>query len=315
MNLNAQINVGALFKLIAHKGDGVPTKETGWFHNLVLDTGLKQLSVGTAISHCFVGTGNSEPKPEQTGLDSHLAETTQVLRTEQGRDVKSAEPFYWIRKVYRYNEGAAKGNLAEVGTGWVHGSCFNRTLIKDDLGNPTTITILEDEFLDVVVEFRVYPQKSFTKELKLKNKLGAVVSTHTLKGSCIIGQDPYQSHASLGKVYLGSPSSGYSGLVVYKDSAHLEDITTTCTGAQFQVGGNNTYPTPTSCKWTGRVELGVGNDWAHKAFQIGVSYLCSWQAEHAIGYKWEIDPPIPKNNNQVLQYSLTVSWGRHEEAE
>lgn len=313
MNLSAKINVGALFKLIAHKGDGVPTKETGWFHNLVLDTGLKQLSVGDAISYCFVGTGNSEPKPEQTGLDNHLAETAKVLRIDQGRDVQSSEPFYWIRKVYRYDEGVAAGNLAEVGTGWVRGSCFNRTLIKDALGNPTTITILEDEFLDVVVEFRVYPQKSFTKELKLKNKLGAVVSTHTLKGSCIIGQDPH-GFASLGKVRLGSPSSWYNGLAVYQDSAHLDDITTTCTGAAFLVYGKSTYPTPTSCKWTGRVELGDGNAWAHKAFQIGVSYLCSYELESAIGYKWEIDPPIPKNNSQVLQYSLTVSWGRHEEA-
>src|SRR5690606_33028436 len=37
---------------------------------------------------------------------------------------------------------------------------FSRALILDDEGNPTTITVLEDEFLDVSYEFRVYPPES-----------------------------------------------------------------------------------------------------------------------------------------------------------
>lgn len=313
MNVNIGLAVGALFKLNVHKGDGVPTKDTGWFHNLVLDTGLKYLSVGDAITHCYVGSGNSEPTINQTGLDVHLAGTNIVMRNiETGRELGAAKPYYWMRRTYRFNEGVAKGVLAEVGTGWALGSLFNRTLIKDDLGNPTTITILEDEFLDVVVEFRVYPQRSFTKQINLRNKLGTVVSTHTLTGGCIIGQDP-SGNASLGRVQLGAPSMGLNGIIVYSDSAHLDDITTTCTGSQFEVSGNQDHPTPTSVRFKGRAELGSGNAFAHKAFQIGVSYLCTWQQEHAIGYKWEIDPPITKNINQVLQYTCTVSWGRHTE--
>ena len=61
MQVNMHSQIGARFKLIAHKGDGVPTTETEWFNNIVLDAGLARMSVGTWISRCCVGTGNTKP--------------------------------------------------------------------------------------------------------------------------------------------------------------------------------------------------------------------------------------------------------------
>ncbi len=67
MNIKLQNQIGAQFKLVAHKGDAsIPSRESEWFKNIVLDTGLDQMSVGTWIDRCCVGGGNSTPVASQT---------------------------------------------------------------------------------------------------------------------------------------------------------------------------------------------------------------------------------------------------------
>lgn len=204
MNFQSSMQVGALFKLIVHKGNPEqPTKETPMFHNLVLDAGLDRLSVGSAIGRVCVGSGNSTPVVTQTSLDAFIASTTTTQGSDAGGKQIITEPYYyWARRTYRFGEGVAAGNLSEIGLGWTNTNLFNRALIKDASGNPTTITVLADEFLDVVVELRFYPQRNFTGNFNLLDKLGAVISTHTVEGSCWLGSE--SSNFELGPVSLGA---------------------------------------------------------------------------------------------------------------
>ena len=77
MNLEMNNEVGARFKLVARKASTEEiTRETDWFQNIVLDTGLARMSVGVYIDRCCVGTGNSTPVATQTQLDTFKASTT-----------------------------------------------------------------------------------------------------------------------------------------------------------------------------------------------------------------------------------------------
>ena len=62
---------------------------------------------------------------------------------------------------FRFGQGVAAGNLTEVGIrsdAGPNSALFSRALIVDSGGNPTTLTILSDEYLDVTYELRFYPE-------------------------------------------------------------------------------------------------------------------------------------------------------------
>jgi hypothetical protein len=68
---------------------------------------------------------------------------------------------------WRFGEGIAAGNIAEVGLGWGNATLWNRARIKDAQGKPTVITVFADEYLDVVSEIRVYPAQSLEGSFNL----------------------------------------------------------------------------------------------------------------------------------------------------
>lgn len=154
--MNVQINnsVGARFKLVVRKASTEEiTRETEWFKNIVLDTGLNQMSVGTWIDRVRVGSGNSTPVASQTQLDNTIASTTALFGGSGTVSQQTTTSPYYLaaNRTYRFAEGVAAGNISEVGCGWGNGlDLWNRALVKDLNGNPTTITVLSDEFLDVI---------------------------------------------------------------------------------------------------------------------------------------------------------------------
>lgn len=306
MNFQANIQVGALFKLIVHKGNPEqPSKETSLFHNLVLDAGLDRLSVGSAINRVCVGSGNSAPVVTQTALDAFIASTTTTQGSDiSGTQVATSPYYYWVRRTYRFGEGIAAGNLSELGIGWSNTNLFNRALIKDANSNPTTITVLADEFLDVVVELRLYPKMSFTNSFNLLDKLGNIISTHTVTGMPLF--------ATAGSLILGPVSickdqngdfkmfSGDMGAGVNVYPAGTEYITSS---ANITIS----YPSGRSCKAQVKFPLNLGNG-THRSFFAPVKLVSN--GAH-FGYKCQIDPPIYKNNTQEIQYSFTLNWDRY----
>lgn len=317
MNLNVGLQVGAWFKFMVHKGDGVPTQETGWIKNLVLNAGLDRMSVGGADDTLFIGSGNSEPNVNQTSLDVQRTSTTNKIAHVTGRQLSEAPIYHWSRRTYRFNEGQASGNMAEVGLGWGSNNLFNRALIKDAQGQPTTITVLADDFLDVIVELRVYPTPLTESSFNVVNKLGDIVSSHTVKIAPLMASNPTGAgigSALMGKVILGTPSdSGH--LRMFTGAANLDKPSTDPSGYFGTTNvAANTYPTPRSCQGRMRMELGnIANGKELRSMDIGISYLGQWQSGSGLGYKVEIDPPFIKKPTQVVDIKMTVSWDRYSE--
>ncbi|MHA3102689.1 hypothetical protein [Acinetobacter sp. ANC 3791] len=141
MHFQVHQEVGARFKFIVRKAcDDRITTETDWFCNLVLDTGLARMSVGTWIDRCCIGTGNSTLISTQTALNSFLASSTTVQAQSTAIQVSAAPYYYSANLTWRFGQGVAVGNISEVGLGWGNTTLWNRALIKDSNGNPTTIS-------------------------------------------------------------------------------------------------------------------------------------------------------------------------------
>jgi|ERR1700743_1316332 len=137
--------------------------------NVITDRGLVQYWLlshtftpgGNLAGNCAVGTGNATPQVSDTALGS-LRATAGLNTTTTGYVAKvGTVPAYWYyRANYVFAVGSATGNLTEVGVfpygGNVNGDMASRSLILDDNGNPTSITVLSDEVLTVTWELRFY---------------------------------------------------------------------------------------------------------------------------------------------------------------
>lgn len=307
MNIKSHCKVGAKFKLIAHKGDGVPTRETEWFDNLVLDAGLDRMSVGTWIDRCCVGTGNSTPAATQTKLDSFVASTTtKQVNSVDTSNISSIPPYFAAKRTWRFGAGIAAGNISEVGMGWTDTNLWNRALIQDINGNPTTITVLSDEYLDVVSEIRVYPNETISGSFDLLDKNGAIISTHLYTGM------PWFSSADFttNRIQLANdptfkPAEIYTGEIG-------SQITVVPSGTKQNFTTSNTYPNPRAVRAVLSLSLSNANI-THKSFLIRYTGLIS-TGSYSAGYKLEISPPIEKLNIQTMTYTFEMSWGRYEPA-
>lgn len=174
------MGVAGKFRLRVRKRDGTVTKDTGEFSNIITRGGFARLngsaSVGlssnssqttSGMRAVKVGAGNSEPQVSDDSIESLVAEQSFIVNdTSNIRVFNSADPTQsYIERAleWEFGEGAAAGNIAELtvgsqGTNTIDGTnIFCRALVRDSSGNPTTITVLEDEFLGVFYTFRIYP--------------------------------------------------------------------------------------------------------------------------------------------------------------
>lgn len=316
MNFNVGLGVGAVFKLVVRKAETDEiVRETPEFHNLVLTTGLARMAVGTWIDRCCVGTGNSHPLASHVALNSFLASTTAIApgADDNGGIQVTTAPFYWYgRRTWRFAVGVATGNISEIGLGWGNTTLWNRALIKDTAGNPTTISVLADEYLDVISEVRVYPKES-TGSFNLVDKLGATISEHTY-----IARPRFRSDKDGGATWNANTvryQTTYGSVFGIGDSsiptAPTGAVTTKfTTNTLTQVALNNGLK---ASKVISSSEANLGN---HKSFTSGLEgFMCGGLynsiGDRSCGYNWEVNPPIPKDSETILTYSFTLTWGNY----
>ena len=319
MNFNAEVGIGAVLKLVVRKAETDEiVRETPEFHNLVLNTGLARMGVGTWIDRCCVGTGNSTPVATQTSLDSFIGSTTAIATgtTSTGGIQVTTAPYYWFGRItWRFAVGIATGNISEVGLGWGNTNLWNRALVKDAEGNPTTITVLADEYLDVISEVRVYPKTS-TGSFNVVDKVGAVISAHTYKAV------PKMFAANAG-FYSGRVSyfAGYetSSIIFGIGDTALVEAPTAAINALYgtRTLTSNVYSGSTlTSKMTVSSSDANFPSGVHRIFATALGGLmCGASSNSSIvntcGYKWEVTPPIPKNAETILTYSFTLAWGNY----
>ena len=137
-------------------------EEVADFPNLILDVGLREMGLSDAyLNYCSIGTSSVTPNASQTKLIGLLRTTdTNAIGEQSGANSDDPlNPYVWRRVTKRFTPSGSNANISEIAFGSTpNGStAFNRALVKDSGGNPTAITLLGDEYLDVVYELRIYP--------------------------------------------------------------------------------------------------------------------------------------------------------------
>lgn len=171
MNFDATISVRGRYKILRRKAieiNGVRTAgpvidSTPWSKNILTLYYFNQGFQGQVQPlGCVVGTGNSTPDETDTVLDAYLAHTIDHINTTTTNNWTVSPRYAQMTRTFRFGEGVAAGNVAEVGivmtTSSIDGSTpiISRALPVDNMGNPTSITVLSDEYLDVVWECTWY---------------------------------------------------------------------------------------------------------------------------------------------------------------
>lgn len=131
-----------------------------WQDNMILDQGFVRLievanASPTALFSFGVGSSSQAVQPTDTGLIAPIASTpSSTSGITHGWDAVGG--FGWSRAVRSFARGAAAGNISELTTGYSNNntSAMARALVRDALGNPTTITVLSDEVLTITWEWR-----------------------------------------------------------------------------------------------------------------------------------------------------------------
>ena len=266
--------------------------------NLILDVGLNALGTTSVVSACKVGTGVTPVAVSQTDLATPLATTSTQQSSSTGRN--STTPYYtWGRRTFRFSQGAAAGNLTEVGVTYGGGSSlFSRALIVDSGGNPTTLTILSDEWLDVTYELRIY-QDLVDKTFNIT--LLGVDHVVTVRPAYVTTIPSYSSY------FFDHFISWYH----YSQCSHYNGTIGTITGSPSGVGssaGGTSYGAYSQNSLQRSVIYGVGLNDANLAGGIQSTIIntdkCIWQ----VGYS----PAIAKDSFKTLTMNYTLSWGRYD---
>ena len=276
------------------------------FPNLILDTGLDLFAAGGYLSRCFVGSGTVAPTVNDTQMGSFIAETSVVFDVIAG--CATSAPYYsFARYNYRFAAGAAMGNLSEVGIGNTNGGTrvlLSRALIKDSFGNPTTITLLPDEILEVTYELRHYiPVNDVTGSITFIGNLAGTY-TYTMRAAGVTTYVGNNSHGGWNATDLFTRKH-YLGAVA--TSGALAAITAAPSGGQYSSGAvtgpayvNGTCTTSLKYTW-GVTEGNVPGGIRSIAFSLGIGR-----------YQIEFNPPIPKTNLDTLSLTFSHSWARKE---
>jgi len=300
-NITLDAGLEGLYRLVVRdaRTDEI-RRDTGWFKNLILDSGLNRLGTGTAVGYMQIGTGSTAPNVSDVALATWSASTSD-LQTGFPATANSGSPLYISSKTwkYRFNAGSLNGNYTEVGIGWAStGNLFSRALILDGGGSPTTISIGPTEYLDVYYVVRNVPD--------LTDKTTSVV-IGGVTYSCI--RRPGQVNAywspSIDVVAKWGLYTGFvNNFTAYTGT--LGPITGTPSGTSstpYGAAAQNAYAS-NSYECTGIISVGL-NDLnvagGIKSLLIYSQYCC---------YQYQFDIPIPKDATKVMTLSGKMTWAR-----
>lgn len=264
-----------------------------WFANLITTNGANLYAGSGWAGVCAVGSGNATPQLTDTALQTLVASVSGAFSSTFG--VTSSAPWAGsLTLTYRFAAGVAAGNLSEVGVGGSATNLFSRALILDGGGNPTTITVLASEALDVTYQlFRYSP----TADVVGVVNIGGVDYAYTLRAALASNAGAWApNNAETSILSVASVANGAIAAVTGSPSGSFSDSSSESTAA-YSSGSFTRTATATWSLTTGNLSGGItaavfrwGSALRHGAYQVGFS------------------PAIPKDGTKVLTLSASHSW-------
>lgn len=289
--------------------------DTGFFDNLITDVGMNRVgevttNTDTAIvnfhtlcGRFVVGSGSATPAFTDTALVAPVAfaSADSVLDSESS---SYSRGWYEITVRHQFGQGQAAGNLSEIGIqhSGLSGPLWSRALILDGAGDPTTITVLPDDFLTCYYTLRIMiPQEDAVFNIDVDydddGVVPTVVTARPLKAN---NSTPYagwglQTASTTGWAHLRFYSGG---LAVPTANAPL--------GSEIGNQTNNfavvPYVTDSHQRFLTRTNgLNEHNSQTLRTARLE-ALMGSWQVE--------FNPPLQKDNTQIMQLTFGYSWAR-----
>ena len=321
--MNTNIGMAGEFRCVVKKSDGSTKIDTGYQKNLILNQGLDFFGgdSGYMTSYCVIGSGNSAPSFSQNKLDAFLASagiaTATVYKTDY--DKTRDGNLYKASVTNKYTFTNIVGNVSEVGlaSNYTNSSSYNlctRALIKDSNGNPTTISVLSGEILDIYYKlWRITDLTDKNTTLNVLDGVGGSVAYNVITRPSYIGFN--SGDYDYANRSIGIPAAYRMGVAlnINGDTGEL-----TATNSTFNPVNSSGV---SSITWSPYVAGSYKRQLTANAtvndlnlnirrFQVQIGF---GDFQFRVG-KVSDDSPLVKNNTQTLSIPIEISWGRYEGA-
>lgn len=282
------------------KRDGTVTGQ-GEFTNLILNNGLDLMGtegMSTYLGRAHVGTGTTAPAVTDTAL---VAPVANVNRSSISALSSGGTPdwYHEYSAVFNFGEGVAEGNLTEFGISTTTNSFFARALFKDEFGDPTTVTVLSDEFLSITYKLRLY------------------INTTDVTGVVTLEGNDY--NYTIRPALVGKVSTGYWSTSLdftYHDNMYAVGGGITAFTASPPSSGAVSATVNTAVYTPGNYYVDFVGYWQPSVANFGsgigaITYCCQYNGD-AVYALWQIgfSPKIPKTNTKKLGMTIRLSWDR-----
>lgn len=275
-----------------------------WFPNLITNQGLNDMGTLNVFMGCMVGTSSTTPSVSDTKLGNQIGYTETFNSINETSSTVS--PYYSTSSItYRFSPGTATGNISEVGVGrrlWNSTTNkydyfnFSRALVLDSLGNPTTITVLSNEYLDITYQLRLYPPLD---DAYYQVTLDGITYNVTVRAAVVTASQWWAP--TLGPVsYWTSSWTSYDGSIgtILGSPSGSSKVSYSVSEINYV---NNSM--------TKRAYLNAGLDDMNHPTGIKSIHFYT----HNMGaYQMEFFPAIPKNNTLTFRAEVGVSWARKD---
>lgn len=318
--MQANMGMAGEFRVVVKRANGSTRIDTGYQKNLILNQGLDFFGGGNGsnmMAYCVIGSGNSQPVYTQNKLDTAIKGVTgATFSTKYDYDASRDGNLYKTNRVCKYSfTGLNNVNISEVGLASTYSSATTyflctRALIKDSQGNPTTITVLSGEILEIYYKlWAIYDTTDKTGTFNLLNGVGGSVAYNYTAKLAVVGNARYKD--------IGSPISLSFAGIDYSTSLLSSDIVSVTsyptTGMVFYSDSISSWSAYSqgSYRITSMQVLTASQGNANiRANVIGTS-LGAYQIRFG---SVADDSPITKTNTQTLSIPIEFSWGRYEGA-
>lgn len=291
------------------------THDTGEFPNLITNVGMNRVgtvdtnstssaaSFNSLCGRFVVGSGQTPPAFTDTALQAPVAFASSVA-SMVSESSNYTRGWYEITMRHQFGQGQAAGNLSEIGIQHTSdsGPLWSRALILDGNGNPTTITVLADDFLTCYYTLRIMiPQEDAVFNINVDYD-GEIVPT-------VVTARPVDADSSFPNTGWGLQTSGTAS-----NASRLQFYTgglaaPTASNPLGSTIGNRTdgfsivpYVADSYQKYVTRTAgLNDHNGATLRTARLNALMGC-WQIE--------FDPPLQKDNTQEMQFTFGYSWAR-----
>lgn len=301
--------------------EGEVVFDSGVQRNLVTNAGLDYWMMvqgeesppifeSAPLKRIIIGSGNAEPTPQSTHISGSIL-GTHLENVPNASWVNDPVDGYYGRLVVTYNlpVGAVVGNASEISIGpsAVTSPPYNEAhslmLIRDEGGNPTTITVLADEQLRVTWELRVY--LDMAEDAHYKVTIGGVEHDVVMRPALL-------GYANA--LYGGTARFVTNTFGSYTDSArlHSTDVLAAKTDIPSLSGGSGvafnavTPAVYTKGNFYRDVTLHAGSADANFNGGIGSCVFGNFWGK----YQMSFSPKIDKNNLKRLELTFRHSIAR-----